>query len=279
MIKCIEFSDKTFATKEEMFDELIKNEKLLIAEKCSKIHHNKGAVDFVYDNQIELKGLEDMKDGYIYPIISTTKFYDTHGDVHFDGCFNKTVKDQQGKVHYCLDHDLKYDSVIAWDKSVKMFVSDIEWAKVNKNYSGTTQALIFAIKEEDFRRKDVLSDIKNKVSEFQNSIRMQYVSIKLAINSLKKEHAEQKMYYDLMIEKIANKDEVEKGGYFWGVEQLAIRKEGSLVVAGGSNSATAIQMNKNNDEPLNDTQNENKDDSRLHTIDKDEFRKLLFTKN
>ncbi len=273
MIKCIHFPDKTFLTKEEMFDELIKNEKLIISEKCSTTYKNKSFVPFSYDNNVETKGLDNMKKGYIYPIISTTRFFDSHKDVHFDNCFNKTVKEQQGKVLYCLDHELKYDSVLAWEKDIRMFVDNIEWSKVGKGYNGKTQALIFEIKEDAFRRKDVLEDIKNKVSLFQNSIRMQYITVKLGVNSQKKEHAIQKKYYDDNIDSIINKEEVEEEGFFWGIEELAIRKEGSLVVAGGSNSATAIQMNKN-DEPLKDTQ-QNKDDSREITINAKEIEDYL----
>jgi len=282
MIKCIEFPDKTFESKEEMFDALIKNEKLIIAEKCAKIYNEssvslKNAIDFVCDDE-NIKSYDGFKKGFIYPIISTTRFFDSHKDVHFDGCFTKTVKDQQGKVHYCLDHELRYDSIIAWDWAIKMVVKDIPWSMVNKSYSGTTQALVFEIKEEDFKRKDVLEDIKANKTAFQNSIRMIYIKLKLEVNSTKIEHKENKQYYDDNIDKIANKEDVEENGYFWGVEELGIRREGSLVTAGGSNSATSIYQKENTDEPLKDTQTEDtKEDSRLDTINKEEFRKLLFT--
>ena len=42
------------------------------------------------------------------------------------------------------------------------------------------------------------------------------------------------------INEIANKEVAIEQGYFWGVEELKIHKEGSLVVAGGSNDATSI---------------------------------------
>ena len=93
MIKCIHFPDKTFSTKQEMFDELIKNEKLIISEKCSSTYKNKSFVSFSYENNVETKGLDNMKKGCLYPIISTTRFFDSHKDVHFDNCFNKTVKE------------------------------------------------------------------------------------------------------------------------------------------------------------------------------------------
>jgi len=89
MIKCIHFPDKTFSTKQEMFDELIKNEKLIISEKCSSTYKNKSFVSFSYENNVETKGLDNMKKGYIYPIISTTRPLLSTLIPYFDNCFNK----------------------------------------------------------------------------------------------------------------------------------------------------------------------------------------------
>ena len=136
MIKCQLFPDKEFSTKEELFLELKNNEKLLIEEKQAQIY--KGfeksiAAGFMDVDESATKGIDGAKDDYIYAIISTTKFYDSHGDVHFDGCFGKTAKEQQGKVHYALDHELKYDSIIAWKEDVKMLVRKVDWSLVNKS--------------------------------------------------------------------------------------------------------------------------------------------------
>jgi hypothetical protein len=273
MIKAVEFPNKEFATKEELFKELVANQDLIIDRKKSEIYKSveKGHLSVL---SLEIsdeaqKGIFGAKEDFVYPIISTTRYKDSHNDVHFDGCFAKTCKDQQGKVHYALDHELKWDSIIAWKEDVKMQVRKIDWAMVGKSYSGQTEALIFEIPKDKFKRKDVLEAILSKNHAFENSIRMIYVKIQLGVNSQSKEYAEQKVYYDSRINDIANKEEVDALGYFWGVEELKIWKEGSLVVAGGSNDATSIYTKE--DEPSEDTQKDNHES----TIDKDFLEKEL----
>lgn len=266
MIKAIEFPNKSFTTKEDLFSELKKNEDRLISLKTSEVYksHEKGQFSFLNFDKCEDvgKGLYGAKANHIYPIISTTNYMDSHKDVHFNGSMTKTAKEQNGKVVYALDHELKFDSIIAWQKDVNMFVRQIDWSLVGKDYIGKTEALIFEIAKDKITRKDVLTAIENKVSEFQNSIRMVYVKMILGMNSKDKEHANNKAYYDSRINQIANKEVAEDEGYFWGVEELKIYKEGSLVVAGGSNDATSIynkeieavdNTSKQKQEPSTDT--------------------------
>lgn len=245
IFKCIEFPEKEFATQEQMFLALKANEEKIIGLKKAQVYKSdeKGQIGLL-DLDISkisgaLKTNFEIKDDYIYPVISTTRFMDSHKDVHFDGCFDTTVKDQQGKVYYALDHKLQWDSVIAWPKDVAMFTSMIDWAMVGKSYIGQTEGLVFEIAK-DKVRPDVLQAVEAKANDFENSIRMVYHKIRLGINSTQKDLAVNKAYYDSRINQIANKEQAEEDGYFWGVEQLGIHKEGSLVIAGGSNSATAI---------------------------------------
>ena len=265
MIKAIEFPNKTFATKQDLFNELKKNEDKLISLKKAQIYksHEKGQISFL--NADKLKGSDkagfDAKEGFIYPIISTTKYMDSHKDVHFNNCFTKTVTEQQGNVCYALDHELKWDSILAWQKDVKMFVTEIDWSMVGKKYEGKTEALIFEINKDNIIRKDVLSAIENKVCDFENSIRMVYHKVFLGVDSKDKDFADNKKYFDSRIKDIANKEVAIEDGYFWGVEELGISKEGSLVVAGGSNDATSIYIkeieavdNTSKNEPIKITQ-------------------------
>ncbi len=246
MIKCIEFPDQEFATKEAMYAELKRNESKLISLKKAQIYKSceKSQISFLNLDISKITGAEkanfDVKEGFIYPVISTTRYRDSHKDVHFDGCFNRTKNDQQGKVYYALDHDLKWASIIAWPKDVKMFVTPLDWYLVGKNYPGQTEALVFEIAESKITKSDVLQAIKDKASDFENSIRMAYEKITLGINSTEKDLSVNKAYFDSRINEIANKEEVLEDGYFWGVEALKIHKEGSLVIAGGSNDATSI---------------------------------------
>lgn len=267
IFKCIEFPEKEFASQEEMFLALKSNEAKIIGLKKAQVYKSceKGQIAFVNLDITKLseQGKADfaIKSDHIYPVISTTRFMDSHKDVHFDGCFTKTVSEQQGKVHYALDHKLQFDSIAAWPKDVSMFVSQLDWSLVGKNYTGKTEAMVFGIAKTAVR-SDVLDAIENKASDFENSIRMGYDKIKLGINSTNKDLKENKDYYDKRINEISNRDQAEKDGYFWGVEELRIHKEGSLVVAGGSNSATGIIIA----DPLKDSQEKNEEPARGSSV-------------
>lgn len=269
MIKSRYFPKKTFSSKEELFAELKKHEDKIIEFKKSVVYDSEKKTQCFGNLTIKenvLKGIGfTTKLNYIYPIISTTRFFDSHQDVHFDGCFKKTVKEQQGSVYYCADHNLTVDGIIALKKDVEMFVDNISWEFVNKDYKGSTEALIFSINK-DAIIHDKAAEIIENDSALQNSIRMKYVIVKMAINSNELMYAENKAYWDAKINLIANKEDAIKEGYFFGVEELKIEKEGSLVIAGGSNSATAIYQDfteeieadsvtsSKNNEPSNDTQ-------------------------
>lgn len=254
MIKNVLFPNKKFSSKEDLFKELKANENKIIDLKKSAIQDscNKGQLGLLTLDKIDLTDTKfDVKKGFIYPIISTTNYLDSHDDVHFKGCFDKTVDDQQGKVHYTSDHILQLANIIAWKTDVKMFVKEVDWSLVGKSYSGTTQALIFEIDETKIINEKALQLIKAK-KQVENSIRMRYIHIKLAINSNDDDYIENKSYFDAKVNEIANKEVAIERGYFWGVEELGIFKEGSLVVAGGSNDATAI-IYDNKQEPLDNT--------------------------
>lgn len=242
MIKCIEL-DREFATKQEMFFELVKNESKIISLKKAAIQKSadKGQLSTfnLFKVTEETKSLLSLKEGYIYPVINTTKYLDSHGDVHLDGIWNKSAKEQNGQIYYVADHELKTNSVIAWPSDVNVMIKEVPWSFVGKEYEGTTQALIYEIKEDAISNQDAKQIVANK-RPVQNSVRMQYVKIRLAVNDTSKEFAEHKAYFDSMVDVIANKDLAMERGYFWGVEEAKISKEGSMVIF-GSNDATPIQ--------------------------------------
>lgn len=253
MIYCRELN-KSFNTRDEMFTELLKHEQTIIGMKTAEIYKSceKGRTGLKFIDTAKIsdtvKAPFDVDDDFIYPVISSCNFFDSHGDVHFKGCFDKTSVQQQGNVVYALDHNLTFYNIIAWQKDVEMFVADVDWALLGKDYDGNTQCLVFKINKKAIQLEAVLKAIEDKASDFENSIRMRYVKVRMGVNSNAKDMVTQKAYYDAHIGLIVNRAEVEEDGYFWGVEDLAIYKEGSLVVAGGSNSATRIITGKTEDE-------------------------------
>lgn len=233
--------DQTFTTKEELFRALKMNESKILSLKRASIYESekKGQIA-----PLELLKTEDAekaeftKSGYVYPVVNTTNFYDSHQDVHFPGIWNKSAREQNGRIHYVFDHDLKVSSVIGWPSDVNILVKSIPWSYLGYNYPGNTEALIYEIEEAKIENQAAL-DVFKKRKPVQNSIRMQYETIRLGINSNEKEYAENNQYYHSRIGEIVNRDAVEEYGFFFGVETAKIIKEGSMVLF-GSNSATPI---------------------------------------
>ena len=258
--KCIEFGDKEFATKEAMFDSLLKHEQDIIKLKKAAIQksHEKGQPSvFALKQSSEVKAAFDMKEGYFYPVINTTNYKDSHGDVHFPGIWDRSLKAQKGNIFYVLDHSLSIDKVVAWPNDVEAFVKTVPWSFVGKDYPGETQALIYGIDKRSIANDYAKSIIADK-KPVQNSIRMSYVKIFLGVNDSRPDFKEQKSYYDKRISEIANKEVAEADGFFWGIEEAKIEKEGSMVLF-GSNDATPIQYSEPAESTSEKTEESSKD--------------------
>lgn len=246
MVFLKEFPNRSFKTKNEAFAALKEQESRLIALKCAQVYKSAEKLDgfkvipFLERAAMAAKAHTPTwyKDGNLYPIINTTKYYDSHGDVHFDGIWGRSIKATVGKLHYVEAHSLKIADIIAWPENVKAFTADVPWSLVGKGYEGNTQALIYEIPKAAITHPGALDVIENKRA-VENSVRMQYVKIKLAMNSDSRDWKENKELYDERIDLIANKDVVAENGYFWAVDEAKIFKEGSMVIA-GSNDATSI---------------------------------------
>jgi hypothetical protein len=253
-----EFPSETFETKEELFKRLRENAETIIAQKCSEIMKSceKGYDhNFLLDaSKVDetIKAAFQMAEDKIYPVINTTKYLDSHGDVHLDGIWNQSVKQQQGKVYYVADHEIKVSTIIAYPSDVKMMLKSLPWSVVGKSYDGTTEALVFEIPKNKIRNQAAKEAINDK-APMQNSVRMQYVKMKLALNSDAKEDVEYKKTFNMYVDTIANKEVAYDRGYFWVVQEAKIIKEGSMVPF-GSNDATTI-LSK---EPDQSTQEGNK---------------------
>lgn len=255
MIKSIYFPDKSFATKAELFADLAANAEKIIAVKTSEVYKSeeKGACNggFLLKITDAVKVGPQMKDGYCYPIINTTLYLDSHDDVHFNGIWDRSAKEQNGKLFYVTDHEIKVDSIIAWPQDVAVMVKSIPWSFVGKDYPGNTEGLIYEIPKDKIVHACAKSIIEDK-RPVQNSVRMQYVKIQMGMNSDAKEHIDYKNYFDKHVDTIANKDVALDRGYFFGVEEAKIIKEGSMVVF-GSNDATAIRQKQESAATSTDT--------------------------
>lgn len=246
MIKVLEFPNKEFQSKEELFKALIENKKELVSIKKSSTK-NADAVSFGYLNtSIEIDtNKEDVQSQMQNPeslnvkvVINTTNFLDSHGDVHVNGIWNKSVKDNVSFLHL-QEHEREFDKVIT--DSAKGYVQSMTWKKLGLPYDGKTEALIFESTIDKKRNEFMLNQYANGWVK-NHSVGMRYVQLELAINTEAEYDKEYKALWDEFYPIIANKENADERGYFWVVKEAKII-EGSAVVM-GSNSATPTLENK-----------------------------------
>lgn len=255
MIKSIYFPNKDFSTKEDLFSSLRENISLIIDAKKADIQKSceKGlsvsckSLDLL-KFQDQTKGIK-IDDAYYYIAVNTTKILDSHNDLHVDGLWNKSIKEQQGNNYLVADHELCIDDVIVRKEYIEMFVAKLPFSLLGKPYAGDTQALIYKFPKD----KVIHSKAKEWLEsgdQIEASVRMQYVTIEFAMDSNAPQDETEKKRYDEFIGMIANKDEFEYIPYFFVVKEAKNVRESSLVVF-GSNSVTG---NINNIEPTKVTQ-------------------------
>lgn len=268
MIKVIDFPNKEFATKEDLFKALVENKKELISIKKSATK-NADAVSYGYlDTSIKIDAtkedmqgqLQDPEQLMVKVVINTTNFLDSHGDVHVKGIWNKSIKDNVSFLHL-QEHEREFDKVIT--DSAKGYVQTISWKKLGLPYDGNTEALIFESTIDKKRNEFMLNQYANGWVK-NHSVGMRYVQMELAINTEAEYDKEYKALWDEYYPSIANKEVADERGYFWVVSEAKI-VEGSAVVM-GSNSATPTLETKEELEPSKDTlDNEPSEDTQKHT--------------
>lgn len=269
MIYCKELKQE-FETKEDLFKALAENETLIVDAKKAQIYKSidKG-LQIVTDQKgiekaltsEENKGLK-FDDNYYYFVVNSSNILDSHNDMHVDGNWKKTVKEQQGKVYLVFDHTLKRSEIIAMQKDIEMLTAKIPFTLLGKNYEGESYCLIYKVAKDKIVNKEAKQWLEDG-HKLEASVRMQYVNIETAFNTNDKDYSKQKETYDMYYPMIANKSDFEEIEYFWIVKEAKNVYESSLVLFGSNGATGLIQENKTDadiitpeikNEPLQDTQ-------------------------
>lgn len=251
MIVTKDFPNRSFASKEELFKELKANKEKLIASKMATIKHC-DSISYTLKSDFSTNkqntNLEDINTIKIKAVANSCGWFDSHGDVHLKGCWNKTVKDNSNFYHL-KQHQTDIDSILSYDA-----VKSVEQINIQGH---TVDALIGSSELDKEDNPNMFKKyLKNKVR--QHSVGMLYVKGKLylCIDSDNEEYAEEKANFDKYYPQIINNEQVDELGYFWGVaESKGIEFS---AVGLGSNSQTPTLEVTEIKEPSNDTQNENK---------------------
>ena len=254
--------NKSFETKEDIFKALIENENLIFAQKKLEIKSiDKSCQIVTSQNEISkaiendtIKGLKFDSD-YYYFVVNSANILDSHGDMHVEGNWNKTVKEQKGKVYLVREHSLKRNDVIAFPNSIELLTAKVPFSAIGKNHDGETYSLIYKVKKSDIVDEQAKIWLEKGIP-LQASVRMQYVKIETAINSTNTEYAKQKAVYDQYHPLIANKEDFDSIDYFWVIKEAKNTLESSLVLFGSNQATGLIQENKEQSEDTQPTKEE-----------------------
>lgn len=261
MIVVKEFPEREFANKSELFTALRENKSTLIAQKKMITKESDSLIHYV---EVENRDKSSANKESIAEIseagklkaklaINTTNIMDSHSDVHFDGTWNKSAKEQKN-VLLLQEHQMKFNSIIS--DNVEVSVKKMRWKSLGFDFEGSTEVLVFDTEIEK-SRNEFMFEQYNKGYVKEHSVGMRYVKLELAMNSESKWDEEEKAVWDKYIDKIVNKEVAENQGYFWAVTEAKI-VEGSAVVKGSNYATPVISMQaekslENKTEPSKDT--------------------------
>jgi hypothetical protein len=283
MIYCKELN-KEFENKADLFKALAENENFIIDAKKSQVYKafEKG-LQVVSDQKTIEKAFDSTEKGikfdsdYYYFVVNSANYLDSHNDMHVDGNWNKSVKDQSGKVYLVWHHDFsKTENIIAFPEDIEMLTSKVAWSLLGKAYEGETYSLIYKVKKEKIVNENVSKWLKEG-RKLQLSVRMQYIKLETAFNSDDPDYAKQTENYNKYYPLIANKDEFKEIEYFFIVKEAKNVMESSLLPF-GSNSATAEISQVENKTEAEIITSEIKEEPSIDTQKQEELLKELLNK-
>ena len=169
-------------------------------------------------------------------VINTCLWYDSHGDVHLPGIWNKSLSDNAKRsvndIMLLQEHKMAFDKIISDGADVYPYTKTMGWRELGVDFDGETEALIFdnVIKAD---RNPYMFQQYSKGHVKNHSVGMYYVGIDLAIGYKHKDFKEENDLWDKWIDKIPNKEEAIEDGMFWAISQAKVI-EGSAVPKGSN---------------------------------------------
>lgn len=251
MITCKDLPNKEFACKEEMFQAIIENKANIMTLKKSVIKESDGFcfgyVDKADDGQVIKANnpvlADDLTEIKVKVVMNTTGLLDSHGDVHIKDIWKRTLSHSNKKLHL-QEHKRAFDAVISND--AEAYVKTVSWKSLGAEHEGNTQALIFESVVKESRNKEMFRQYKNGWVN-NHSVGMQYVDLKVCINSEERWAEEYKKNWDEYIDMVANKDDAEASGYFWAITEAKL-VEGSAVLFGSNYITPTLDNNMKSEE-------------------------------
>jgi hypothetical protein len=274
--------ENKFATREDLFRFLIANKDYLEAEKKYNIKtadafslvsvdapegRKSVACKSEPESPDQLRAREKL---HVKAVINTTNLLDSHGDVHIDGLWSKTLKEQK-KLYHIQEHQMSFEKIIS--ANVKASTEKMSFKSLGFDFDGETEALVFDSEIEKSRNPFMFEQYARGYVD-SHSVGMRYVKMHLCVNSENPDHSMEKDHWDKYIDRVANREEAEQKGYFWAVTEAKII-EGSAVLRGSNFITPTVSVSGNSkSQPSTDTGNNDRDEPSTDTRKESLFEKI-----
>lgn len=230
----------------ELFQYLVTNKKSIIAKKKS--------LPFEADPfKADIRVLTNVKTGQkaddntavlppdtvqVYAVANTAYYCDSQMDVLLPDSAKRSINNNKDLIQHIHDHKHEVSAIVGDVQDITL--PEVNWADLGVSFPGTTQVILFNTYIRKYYNKAVYNLYKAKKIN-QHSIGLQYVTIDLAIND--PDYKEEFVLYQKYINLIANKDFVEKRGFFFVVFEIKLL-ENSAVLFGANPITPTLEMGK-----------------------------------
>jgi len=178
-------------------DDILIFKKSQIQKSCDKgVSVNCKALDLVKFSD-QLKSIK-IDDNFYYIAVNSTGVLDSHEDLHVEGLWNKSIKEQQGRNYLVEDHQLDIKSVIVRKEHIEMFTASIPFTMLGLPYEGNTQALVYKFPKNQVKNEK-LKEWLDSGDAIEASVRMQYVTFDLCMDTNDPDDATAKANYDKIV--------------------------------------------------------------------------------
>lgn len=188
--------------------------------------------------------------------INTTRVYDSHGDVHIDGLWKKSLSENKFIAHI-REHKWGLENIISDGNDLKAYTETIAFSKLGiRKYTGETQALIFESNVRKSRNEFMHNQYANGWIK-QHSVGMQYVKLFACVDN--KDYPAEFKNWKKYIDQVVNPEDIRDKYFFAVTEAKAL--EGSAVTRGSNHVTPTLDNNlepgkshSTTQEPSHDTQ-------------------------
>lgn len=241
---------KKFKNKAELFAYLVaEKEELIFLKKSVVKFSDPCTLPFTVEKRIHIVDKakyayeNDEEKGILKRTIvaNTYNWLDSHGDVHLNGLFAKSISDGGKKAHL-HDHIQQLDGRVG--KPLNFSEKEISWRELGQGKTGMTMALLMESEIRKSYNPEVYLDYLNDDID-QHSVGMQYVKLALAINDEENYPNEYKIWKE-NIGKLGNKNDAEDQGYFWAVSEAKLFETSAVLF--GANKLTPTLGSKSQPE-------------------------------